>query len=109
VASYRVRTGAWQLLEAAGWPDNQSGRNLIAWSWTPGPHDFVRRHVIVVNLSTAQAQAEVRLPWTDLGGRRWRLFDLLSGNDFSRDGGQLADSGLYVDLAPGEFYLLEVR
>ena len=42
VAEGRVRTGAWQLLEIAGWPDNQSGRNLIAWSWTPGD-DAARR------------------------------------------------------------------
>jgi hypothetical protein len=108
VASSRVRTGGWQLLEAAGWPDNQSGRNLIAWAWTPAD-SAARRHVIVVNLSQTQAQAEIRLPWPDLGGRRWRLFDLLSGNDFSRDGSELTDSGLYVDLEPGEFYLLEVR
>ena len=52
VAEQGVRTGAWQLLEVAGWPDNQSGRNLIAWSWTPGDDAaHVRRHVIVVNLS----------------------------------------------------------
>ena len=24
------------LLQPAGWPDNQSARNLIAWCWTPG-------------------------------------------------------------------------
>ena len=52
VAKQAVRTGAWQLLEAGGWPDNQSCRNLIAWSWTPGDDAGpVRRHVIVVNLS----------------------------------------------------------
>jgi len=110
VAERRVRTGAWQLLEIAGWPDNDSGRNLIAWSWTPGPDaGDVRRHVIVVNLSSSPAQGEVRLPWPDLRGRRWRLLDPLSGSDFSRDGGQLADQGLYVDIEPGQFYLLAVR
>ena len=34
VAGDRVRAGAWRLLEASGWPDNQSCRNLLAWSWT---------------------------------------------------------------------------
>jgi Alpha amylase, catalytic domain len=110
VAEGRVRTGAWQLLEIAGWPDNQSGRNLIAWSWTPGDDAAgVRRHVIVVNLSEAQAQGQVRLPWPDLPGRRWRLRDPLSGSDFTMDGAQLADPGLYVDLKPGQYYLLAVR
>jgi glycosidase len=110
VAEDQVRTGMWQLLEIAGWPDNQSGRNLIAWSWTPGADAAdARRHVVVVNLSQTQAQGQVRLPWPDLPGRRWRLRDPLSGSDFTRDGGDLADAGLYVDLKPGQYYLLAVR
>jgi hypothetical protein len=63
----------------------------------------------VVNLSENEAQARIRLPWPDLPGRRWRLLDPLSGNDFTRDGGELADAGLYVDMQPGQYYLLGVR
>jgi hypothetical protein len=63
----------------------------------------------VVNLSAAPAQAQIPLPWPDLPGREWNLLDLLSGADFPRDGGQLADPGLYVDLPPGQSYLLAVR
>ena len=33
VAGRRIRSGSWRLLEAAGWPDNDSCRNLLAWSW----------------------------------------------------------------------------
>jgi hypothetical protein len=29
----QVRVGGWELLQATGWPDNQSRRNLAAWSW----------------------------------------------------------------------------
>jgi hypothetical protein len=106
----RVRTGAWQLLQPAGWPDNQSNRNVIAWSWTPGDDaPEVRRHVVVVNLSEVPAQAQIPLPWPDLPGRRWRLLDPLSGQYFTRDGGHLADPGLYVDMQPGEYYLLALR
>ncbi len=108
VADRGVRTGTWQLLEATGWPDNQSSANLIAWSWTRG-EDVGGRHVIVVNLSEAPAQGQIPLPWPDLPGRRWRLRDLLSGEDFTRDGGQLADPGLFVDMRPGQSYLLAVR
>jgi Alpha amylase, catalytic domain len=109
VAEHRVRSGAWQLLEAAGWPDNQSCQDLIAWSWTPADDAVgVRGHVVVVNFSGSPAQAQIRLPWPDLAGHRWSLVDLLSGDDFARDGGQLADQGLYVDLRPGQYYLLAV-
>ena len=110
VAEHRVRTGAWQLLEADGWPDNQSCHDLLAWSWTPGDDaGGVRGHVVVVNFSGSPAQAQIPLPWDDLAGRRWSLVDLLSGDDFARDGSQLADPGLYVELKPGQFYLLAVR
>ena len=44
-----------------------------------------------------------------LAGRRWRLLVPISGADFTRDGVELTDPGLYVDLQPGQFYLLEVR
>jgi hypothetical protein len=110
VAEHRVRSGAWQLLTAEGWPDNQSCQDLIAWSWTPGDDaGGVRGHVVVVNFSGAPAQAQLPLPWPDLPGRQWHLTDLLSGDDFARDGGGLAGPGLYVDMQPSQFYLLEVR
>jgi hypothetical protein len=110
VAEHGLRTGAWQLLQPAGWPDNQSCHNLLAWSRTPADDaGDVRGHVVVVNLSAAPAQARIPLPWPDLPGRRWSLLDRLSGDDFARDGGQLADPGLYVEMGPGQFYLLAVR
>jgi hypothetical protein len=112
VADHGVRTGSWQLLDVTGWPDNESCANLIAWSWAPGDGDGDGgdgRHVVVVNLSEAQSQGQIPLPWPDLPGRRWRLRDLLSGADFTRDGGGLAVPGLFVDMGPGQAYLFAVR
>ena len=109
VAEHAVRAGKWRLLEAEGWPDNQSCANLLAWSWTPGEPDGAARHVVVVNLSAGRAQGQIRLPWPDLPGRRWRLRDLPSGGDFMRDGAGLADPGLFVDMGPGQSYLLAVH
>ena len=37
------------------------------------------RHLVVVNLSDAPAQARVRLPWDDVAGRTWQLTDRLDG------------------------------
>jgi len=104
LARQRVRAGAWQLLEAGGWPDNQSCRNLVAWSWTAD--NGGGRHVTVVNLSSQPAQARISLDWKDLPGRGWRLTDLLSGQVFDRDGDELAYPGLFVALQPWQFYLL---
>jgi Alpha amylase, catalytic domain len=104
LARHRVRTGTWQLVEAGGWPDNQSWRNLLAWSWTAD--DGGRRHVVVVNLSSQPAQARIPLDWKDLPGRSWRLTDLLDERVFEREGDELAYPGLFVALEPWQFHLL---
>ena len=92
VADSGLRDGDWQLCACEGWPDNDSHRNLVAWCWA--------RHLVVVNLSDAPAQARVRLPWQDLRGRGWELGDRLDGRRFERSGDELADEGLYVELDP---------
>jgi hypothetical protein len=106
VAGHGVRTGTWRLLEAGGWPDNQSCRNLLTWSWS-GAGDV--RHVVVVNLSGQPAQGRIPLGWPDLPGREWRLEDLLSGAVFVRDGGELAGPGLFVALEPWQYHVLSAR
>jgi len=104
VAARKVRAGTWRLLEASGWPDNQSCLNLVAWSWAgDGEGD---RHVVVVNLSAQPAQARIQLDWPDLPGRNWRLTDIVTQAVFERDGAELASPGLFVDLAPWQYHLL---
>ena len=106
VASHRVRTGDWQLLEVAGWPDNESCRNLLSWSWAADDAAHGNgRYVVVVNLSAEHADGRVGLGWTDLHGRSWNLTDLLDDRVYERSGDQLADQGLYVALPPGGCHL----
>jgi hypothetical protein len=106
VAGHRIRAGAWRLLDAGGWPDNQSCRNLLAWSWS-GADDG--RHVVVVNLSGQPAQGRIPLAWPDLPGRDWQLEDLLTGAVLVRDGDELAGPGLFVALEPWQYHLLSLR
>jgi hypothetical protein len=98
------RDGSWRLLERTGWPDNASFASIVAWCWEGEGERFV----VVVNLADAPADARVRLPWADLGGRRLRLADVLSGEAYEREGDELLDPGLYVALAPWGFHLLAV-
>ncbi len=104
VASRRVRQGGWRLLEATGWPDNQSCRNLVAWSWGGDGGDD--RHVVIVNLSADPAQGLIPFGWADLSSRSWQLTDLLDGRVFNREGAELAGPGLFVSLEPWHFHLL---
>jgi hypothetical protein len=102
VADSDLRHGEWTLCEAGGWPDNDSHRNLVAWCWTSPD----ARELVVVNLSDAPAQALVRVPWGDVGGRSWELADRLDDRRFMRDGDEIAREGLYVALAPWGFHFL---
>ena len=98
-----MRRGDWQLLDVTGWADNQTNRKLLAWAWTGDGRP--NRHVVVVNLSAAPAQGRVQLGWTDLSSRRWQFTDLLDPVSFEREGEELADPGLFVDLEPWRFHL----
>ncbi len=69
----------------------------------------MRRHLVVVNLSSAPAQARVQLPWDDLRGRGWELTDRLSGESFERDGDELSGDGLYVGLDPWASHFLAFK
>jgi hypothetical protein len=102
VGSSGMRSGEWQALECTGWPDNPSSREVAAWCWRDGD----RRHLVVVNLSAGPAQARVRLTWTDLRGRSWRLLPVLAGEWFERDGDEIADAGLFVALEPWSWHVL---
>jgi hypothetical protein len=102
VSDLTYREGEWRLSERSGWPDNRSFESLVAWTWRLAGE----RRLVVVNLSAAPAQGRVKLPWPDLAGARWTLTDAFSRERFPRDGGELIDPGLFVDLPPWGFHVL---
>jgi hypothetical protein len=99
------RNGQWVLCERSGWPDNVSFQNLVAWAWAMDGE----RYLIVVNLSDAPAQARVMLPWTDVAGKDWQLTDAFSGMTYDRQGKDMRDAGLYVDLAPWGYHFFHCQ
>lgn len=92
--------GRWSLCERTGWPDNPSFRNLVAWSWAKDE----QRCLVTVNLSGSPAQARIHLPWDDVPGGTWRLSDPLSEATYDRQGDELRNLGLYVELGPWNFH-----
>ncbi|SHN45117.1 alpha-amylase family glycosyl hydrolase [Cryptosporangium aurantiacum] len=100
-----LRAGTWCLLETTGWPDNQSHQNLLAWTWERGS----QRHLVVLNYSGAPAQGRVRMPWADLRSHRWALAPLLDGDRYVRDGDEMVDVGLFVDLPAWGWHVVSVE
>jgi hypothetical protein len=90
------RNGEWRRSDCLGWPDNASHQNLLAWTWTTSDS----RLLVVLNLSSNSAQGLVFNLWPDIGDATWRLCDVVSSAEHIRDGRELLDHGLYVDL-PG--------
>jgi hypothetical protein len=99
------REGEWHLCERSGWPDNDSHSNIVADCWRFNSTRFV----IVTNLSEERSQARVRLPWSELAGQSWRLTDQLNGAEFEREGTEMCNPGLYVDLPPWGYHFLSFR
>jgi hypothetical protein len=98
------RNGAWRLCERAGWPDNQSCRNLLAWCWVKDSD----RYLVIINFRHEGAQARVLVPWDELRGKEWRCKDLLSGESYDRNGSEIRDAGLFVDLKGWKCHLFQM-
>ena len=95
--------GRWTLCDQTGWPDNESFRNLVTWSWMHADE----RYLIAVNLSDGPVQARIQVPWPDAGDGTWQLLDLLSGALYERDGDKLQSAGLYVELEPWNYHFFQ--
>jgi hypothetical protein len=101
IADEHLRAGEWRLLEVTGWPDNQTCRNLLAWAWAAE-----NRFLVVINFGDRPAQGRVALGFADIADRSWDLVDVLTEQAFHRDGAELADPGLFVDLGPWQHHVL---
>jgi glycosidase len=90
-----LRHGEWRLLECTpAWDGNGTWDNFVAYSWQQGDRD---RLIVAVNYGPVRSQCFVRLPFGELGGRRWRLEDLIGDAAHEREGGDLQARGLYLD------------
>jgi len=99
------RNGQWSLCERSGWPDNQSCLNILSWCWVRDEE----RYLVVVNFSEGVAQARVHVPWDELRGRTWRLVDVLSAETYDRNGDEMRDTGLYINLGPWQYHFLRLN
>ncbi len=95
-----IRQGEWAMCPVA------HSDSMVAWCWAKDDD----RLVVVLNVAEAPGQwGHVTVPWADLPGRRWRLRELLRGEDLgAREGADLAEGRLYVEPRPWGACLLEL-
>jgi hypothetical protein len=101
-----VRDGDWRLLECGpAWEGNWTWDGFVASGWQRES----ARVLVVVNYAGHQGQCYVRLPDADPGGGGVRFTDLMSGARYERTAGDLAATGLYVDLPSWGCHVFEVQ
>jgi len=102
-----IRQGRWQLLESVpAWDGNGTSDAFIVFGWES---DVGERVLACVNYAGHPSQCYVRLPFPDLGGRRWRLRDLLGDTQYERDGNELQSRGLYLDVPAWRHQVFEMK
>lgn len=101
-----VRDGRWQLRECRpAWGDNATWNQFLAFTWEG---DAGQRLLVAVNYGAAPGQCYVHLPASDLRGQKVTLRDLMGPAKYEREGDELAERGLYLDLPPWGHHLFEV-
>jgi hypothetical protein len=98
----RIREGTWRLCEVSGWPENTSWMNMAAWCWQKDQEICL----IVVNLSDTRSQARVHLTGVNLAGMMVKMTDIMKNEIYEREGNEMAEIGLYVDLEPWAYHVL---
>ncbi len=99
-----LRTGQWELVTCRpAWSENGSWDNFVAWAWTEAAEWLL----VVVNYAPYASQCYVNLPWAELAGAAWWLQDQLSAAGYERQGDDLRQRGLYLDLPAWGYHVFE--
>jgi hypothetical protein len=102
-----VREGDWRMFDCVpAWEGNTSTNAFIAWGWDDASAEPL---LVVVNYAPHQSQCFVRVPFEGVGNHTWRLEDILGSARYDRDGADLMQRGLYLDLPPWQFHVFEMR
>lgn len=100
-----LRNGTWSQIDPSpAWASNNSHDNFIAGTWEHGG----KRLLTVVNFHDGEGRCRLRLPFTDMAGRKIRLRDAMGEEIYVRDGDEMLDPGLFVARGPWGFNVFEL-
>lgn len=101
-----VRDGQWQLLDCApAWDGNGTWDSFLIFAWQQ-PDE--KRLLVTVNYAATQGQCYVRLPFSDLAGKKVRLKDQMGDVSYERDGNDLLSRGFYLDIPAWGYHVFEL-
>ncbi len=101
-----MKNGEWQWLTCQpAWEGNESWDSFVAHSWRGSDG---KRLLVVVNYAPFQSQCYLRLHFPEIQNHSVRFTDLLSAASYSREGTELVERGLYLDLEPWSYHVFEI-
>ena len=101
-----VRDGDWRLIECrTAWEGNSTSDRFVAFLWSGRQGELL---LAAVNYGDTPGQCYVPVPLDGLRGKQVLLRDLLSTAWYERQGSDLVEPGLYVDLPAWGYHVFEV-
>jgi len=102
-----VRSGEWKWLGCQpAWEDNGSWDAFVAHAWRGSGGE---RMLIAVNYAPHPSQCYLNLPFPEIKGASVQLEDSLSSACYVREGNELLERGLYLDLQPWSYHVFDVK
>ena len=102
-----VKNGEWQSLACQpAWDGNGSWDSFVAHSWRGSGG---ARMLIAVNYAPHPSQCYLNLPFPEIKNRSVTLKDSLSSACYIREGNELLERGLYLDLQPWSYHVFDVE
>jgi hypothetical protein len=77
----------------------------VAFTWRD---DGDSRLLVVVNYAAHASQCWLLLPLPGIQAGQWRLTDLMGNAVYDREGRELSERGLYLDLGPWQYHVFEL-
>jgi hypothetical protein len=102
-----VKTGEWQRLDChPAWDGNGSWDSFVACCWRGSSGE---RMVAAVNYAPHSSQCYLEAPFPEIRNRSVRLQDLLGPAAYIREGSELLDRGLFLDLQPWSYHVFDLE
>lgn len=102
-----VRNGDWQLIKVQpAWIGNLTWGDFVVFAWQ---NKTEKRLLVVVNFASHPGQCYLPIPFPGIDKQLVRFQDLMGDEEYLRDGEEILQRGLYLDLPGWGFYVFEVE
>ncbi len=102
-----LKSGEWQWLTCQpAWYENESWDCFVTHSWRGSGGE---RMLVAVNYAPYPSQCYVHLPFPEIKNRSIQLEDLLSSTCYIRDGNELLERGLYLEMGPWSYHIFTLE